>query len=91
MSGPQTRDISGADDPDGAARFLLGCLVARHPTLLSIDELVREFAGSSREHQTARLLIDDGVAQLLRSGLAHQLDGFVFASQAAIRASQLAV
>lgn len=91
MPEPQTGNRCRADDPDGVARFVLGCLVARHPTLLSIDELVREFAGSSRELHAARLLIDDGVTELLGSGLAHQVDDFVFASQAAMRASQLAV
>lgn len=77
-------------DRDDAARFLLACLIGRSPALLSVDELVREFAGSSRELTVAQVLIDDGLSELLGSGLAHRLDRFVFASQAAIRSSQLA-
>ena len=90
MPEPETGK-SYVEDPDGATRFLLGCLIARHPALLSIDELVRAFAGSMQEHHAARLLVDDGVAELLGSGLAHRVDGFVFASQAAMRANELAL
>jgi hypothetical protein len=79
------------EDRDRAARFLLGCLISRSPALLAVDELVREFAGSTRNLDAARVLIDDGLAELLGSGLAHRVDRFVFASQAAIRASQLAL
>ena len=90
MLEPETGKTCRVDDPDGPARVLLGCLIARHPTLLSIDELVREVAGSSQEHHAARLIVDDGVSELLGSGLAHRVDGFVFASQAAMRANELA-
>jgi len=65
-----------------AARFVLGCLIARHLTLLSVDELVREIAGSSQQHGPAQLVVDDGLVELLCSGLAHRLYDFVFASQA---------
>ena len=89
MGDHQPANARPTDDRDEPARFVLGCLIARSPALLSVDELVREFVGSSHDLSAAQVLIDDGVAELLGSGLAHRLDRFVFASQAAIRGSQL--
>jgi hypothetical protein len=45
--------------------------------------------------EVARLLNDpldasDGLGRLVRAGLIHRLDGFVFASRAALRAEQIA-
>ena len=85
----QTASDQCVDDPDHAARFVLACLIGHHPALLSIDELFREFAGSDGDPGEASVVVDDGLAELVRSGLAHRLDRFVFASQAAVRASRL--
>lgn len=85
----QTTSGQCVDDPDHAARFVLACLIAHHPALLSLDELVREFAGSNWDPGGASVVVDDGLAQLVSSGLAHRLDAFFFASQAAVRASRL--
>lgn len=91
MGDHQPASAREIEDRDNPARFVLGCLVARSPALLSVDELVREFAGSSQNLRVAQVLIDDSVAELLGCGLAHRLDRFVFASQAAIRSSELAL
>jgi hypothetical protein len=72
---------------DDVAGVVLGILVSSHPGLLGIEELVCEFAGL-RDRGSARVLVEDGLAQLLASGLAHRLDGFVFASRAAMRARE---
>lgn len=45
--------------------------------------------------EVARLLNDpidasDGLGRLVRAGLVHRLDGFVFASRAALRADEIA-
>jgi hypothetical protein len=76
-------------EPDAAPRFLLDFLVSHHPALFALDELVREFTGKT-EPATARVVIEEGVAELIGSGLAHRLDGFVFASRAAVRGYELA-
>jgi hypothetical protein len=80
-----------SSDPDAPARFVLDFLIARHPSLLTVDELVCEFAGSAGESQKTRAYIDDGLAELMGSGLVHRLEDFVFASRAAMRASDLAL
>lgn len=74
---------------DLTARAILVILLDHYPALLSIEELVSEYAGLSRDRQTAELMVADGLAALLCSGLIHKLNGFVFASRAAIRAGQL--
>lgn len=74
---------------DLTAGPLLTILLDHYPVVLSLDELVREYAGLARDRQTAELMVADGLAALMGSGLAHKLDGFVFASRAAVRAGQL--
>jgi hypothetical protein len=82
---------SNLEDHDYAARFVLDFLVARHPTLLSIDELVREFAGSSDDHDGARVLVHDGLAELASWGLVNRVGDFVFASRSTVRCRELSL
>lgn len=70
------------------AQSVLAILTGHYPALLSFDEVVSEYAGL-QDRTRARLMVMDGLAALMASGLAHQLDGFVFASRAAVRADQL--
>lgn len=84
----QRSEVGGSlPDVDEVAGVVLGILVSNHPGLLGIEELVCEFAGL-RDRGSARVLVEDGLAQLLASGLAHRLDGFVFATRAAMRARE---
>jgi hypothetical protein len=84
-SGEESRP-SGYDNP-GA--IVLGILVGRYPALLSVDELVREVAGFSGDPDQARIMVLDGLAELMGDGLAHEVANFVFASRAAVRAAEL--
>lgn len=72
-----------------AAATVLDLLIAHHPGLLHVDELVWLYAGGSIEHSEARSIIDDAVSELLASGLIHRLERFVFVSRGALRAQQL--
>jgi hypothetical protein len=66
-------------------------LIQRHPSLIEIDELVRELAHPALAQRIDEPLIHDGLRDLVASGLIHRLDDFVFASRAATRAAELAV
>jgi hypothetical protein len=81
--------MSEQQDPDAVARFLLDFLVGNHPTLFSLDELVREYAGGPGDAPTT-MAVAEGLAELAAAGLVNQVEGFFFASRAAIRAHQLA-
>lgn len=78
-------------DSDEVARVILGVLLQRHPALVAVDELVRELALPSSTQRIQEPLIQDGLDDLARCGLIHQLDVFVFATRAAARAHELTV
>lgn len=78
-------------DSDEIARVVLGLLVKRHPGLVAEEELRRELSHPSLERPLPEPFIEDGLAELTRSGLIHRLGSFVFASQTAIRADDLAL
>lgn len=86
---------AGNPDPipseDQTAWMILTILTEHYPALLSFDEVVSEYAGLSRDRGQAHLMVVDGLAALMGSGLAHKLDRFVVASRAAIRFEQLRV
>jgi hypothetical protein len=62
---------------------ILEILVERHPGLVAIDELIREYAGPSADRCRGEL-----IAELRVSGLVHQFDDFVLASRAAVHAEE---
>jgi hypothetical protein len=68
---------------------VLGLLVSRHPGFVSFDELVRELVSAPEHHGLSEFAVRDGIADLVGDGLAHRLDQFVMASQAAVRANTL--
>jgi hypothetical protein len=70
-------------DADTDARALLGVLLDDPTRHFSTPELTSVLAWP-----TCR--VDDAVADVTRSGLAHANAGFVWASRAAIRAEELA-
>jgi hypothetical protein len=70
---------------DEAAATVLDILLNQHPSLLHLDELVWLYAGGSLEHQQARPIVEDALSELLASGLAHRLEGFVWVSRAGRR------
>jgi hypothetical protein len=73
------------DDPAGGPTpVLLDFLIARHPGLYSIDELVRLFSSPDQDQDQERLELEEGIKTLVADGLAHRLDRFVFASHAAV-------
>jgi hypothetical protein len=69
-------------DHDLAQRAVLGALLAVHPRMLGIDELVSQLADVPRARDALRILIDDG--------LATRLGDRVGCSRAAVRFDALA-
>jgi hypothetical protein len=73
-------------DPDPArraARSILSLLLTEHPTQLSREEIRRELTGRKR------IDVDDALAYLTRAGLAHESDGYFWATRAAVRGDAL--
>ena len=69
-------------DYDLAQRAVLGALLAAHPRMLGIDELVAELPEISRVREAMRVLVDDE--------LATRLGDRVGCSRAAVRFDALA-
>jgi hypothetical protein len=63
----------------------LELLLFHHPTLLSVDELVRLVAVDP-ESFAERDAIEAALGELVAAGLAHRLGSFVFATHAAVSA-----
>lgn len=85
---PDQPNAGSADvlEADEVARLVLGVLLVRHPALVAVEELVREFGTQDRDRSMPEMFIQEGVDELVCSGLAHRLDRFVFASYSAVRA-----
>jgi hypothetical protein len=69
-------------DHDLAQRAVLGALLAAHPRMLGIDELVAELPEIPRVREALRVLVDDG--------LVTRLGDRVGCSRAAVRFDALA-
>jgi hypothetical protein len=69
-------------DHDLAERAVLGALLAAHPRMLAIDELVAELPEIPRVREALRVLVDDG--------LVTRLGDRVGCSRAAVRFDALA-
>jgi metal-dependent amidase/aminoacylase/carboxypeptidase family protein len=69
-------------EPFDDASALLGTLTDEPHALWAIPELEREFGWSSER-------VQDALADLGRSGLAHQIGNAVFPSRAAVRCREL--
>lgn len=67
---------------------VLGVLLVHHPALLSEEEVVRQIAPEPTSF-TERDRVHVAIFDLARAGLVHRLDRFVFATAAAVRASEL--
>lgn len=78
-------------DSDEVARIILDIVVHRHPTLIAVDELVRELTSPSLQRPIEEPVVRDGLMDLTGSGLVHRLDRFVFATRAATRAHELSL
>lgn len=76
--------------PDAAASFVYDLLIASHPGLLSVDELIREFDGGEPDPM-ARLSVEEALKILDTQGLVHRLGRFAFATRSAVDAHRLTV
>lgn len=75
-------------DGDELTQVVLAILLERHPALVDFAELTVELPqGSGRDIPES--VIHDAIDELVRLGLAHRLDRFIFASYTAVRAKQL--
>jgi hypothetical protein len=73
------------DDPaSGPTPALLDFLIAHHPGLYAIGELVALFSSPDQDVEQDRLELEEGIRELVGDGLAHQLGRFVWASHAAV-------
>ncbi|HXV04628.1 MAG TPA: hypothetical protein VFP23_01835 [Solirubrobacterales bacterium] len=63
-------------------------LLALHPTLLTIEELMREVAAEPADF-AARDAVERAIADLAAAGLVHRNDDFVVPSRAALRFDEL--
>lgn len=88
---PHQRSCDPADvlEPDVIAGAVLGCLIHDAPPLVTVEELTSRMAGFEGDRRKARRSVEDALSDLVQHGLAHRLDRFVFASQAAIRGRAL--
>ena len=77
-------------DDDLTQEAILAVLLTAHPAQRSIDELVREVAGSATTF-AKRDRVNNGVRDLVGAGLVHRHGQFVFASRAAVRFAELSV
>lgn len=74
---------------DEVAALVLQVLLERQPALVAVEELVREFGHADPAQAIADFFVREAVDELVRSGLAYRLEGFVFASYSAVRAGEL--
>lgn len=74
--------VNQPGDPDVLEHALLYLVLARHPSHVHVDEIVRELGEE-------RFLVDDALAALVADGLSHRHDAFVFATRAAVRFDEL--
>jgi hypothetical protein len=75
---------------DLTQQAILAILLSAHPAHRSVDELVRELAGSATGF-VVRDRVNNGIRDLVGAGLAHRHGQFVFASRAAMRFDELRV
>jgi hypothetical protein len=77
------------DDPAGGpAPALLDFLIAHHPGLYAVDELVTLFSSPEQDIEQERLELEEGIRELVGDRLAHQLGRFVWASHAAVNCAR---
>lgn len=69
-------------EAEAADRAVLSTLVGAYPALLTEEEV-------QRESRHRRIDVADALARLAAAGLVHRLDGFLFASRAAVHAGRL--
>jgi hypothetical protein len=61
------------DDPaSGPTPALLDFLIAHHPGLYAVDELVRLYCSPDRDVGQERLELEEGIRALVADGLVHQ-------------------
>ncbi len=86
------KNRTGRDDPrrleDDPTRtptpILLDFLIAHHPGLYEVEELVALFSSPGQDDGQERLALEEGIRQLVGDRLAHQLGRFGWASHAAV-------
>jgi hypothetical protein len=82
--------ISFQRDLDRTASAVLGVVLDCDPAQMSLEEILREVASDPAD-AGERCDIADAIQELARAGLVHRSGPFVFASRAAVRASELSV
>ncbi len=89
MQDQPTAGTCGVLGQDEIAQLVLTVLLDRHPALVSIEELVRHFDYRQPKDRISDIFVREAVDELRRSGLAHQLGEFAFASHSGVQANKL--
>lgn len=77
-------------EPDDVAGEVFRIIAERYPALVPLEELVREFDYLDEPDSTLpAIFVREAVERLYHDGLAHRIEGFVFATRASVRAIEL--
>jgi Fe2+ or Zn2+ uptake regulation protein len=77
-------------DANRVASVVLEIILDHNPAHLSVEEIIREVAVEST-NVGERCDVSDAIQELARAGLVHRSGSFVFATRAAVRASELGI
>lgn len=69
---------------------MLDFLVTHHPTLFSVEEVIREYTGRD-DPEMAKMYVEEALISLVSYGLVHRSGDFAFASRAAVQGRALAM
>lgn len=87
---PDEQPTPRAFDPDDVVGEVFRLIAERHPALVPLEDLIREFTYLDEPGSTLpATFVIEAVTRLYHDGLAHRIEGFVFASRAAVRALEL--
>jgi hypothetical protein len=82
-------EVSCACERHEAAAAVLDVLLARHPALVCFDDLVNDIARAPERPSHDEDDVRDGIADLVRDGLARRLGYYVVPTRAAVRGHEL--
>lgn len=90
MPDPQTTPDARTFEPSEIEGEVFRLVSERHPALVPLDDLIREFTFPPDSHRDApAIFVSEAVERLYHDGLVHRIEGFVFATRAGVRALEL--
>jgi hypothetical protein len=90
MPDRQVRSADSIFEPDGVTAEVFRLLLDRHPALVPLDDLIREYRfPPDIDRDAPAIFVTEAVERLYHDGLAHRIGDFAFASRAGVRALEL--